>query len=327
MPLFAVVALLCGLAGTASAAFNPQATETPYRDFLVWKTEASGLAASEIPGGIRDRGFDDYDFASGRPPWTLFDPLGLYEKAGGGVSNAWIDKSNAIQANPNRSFGDSMKAMCYGIGGCIGIIPEAITYSVRGARDGFAESKVEMAQKVESGEMHPAAAKMGQVGIDLVGEFSLVVFETVHAEPLMRTMDGNEETNANLSELAGTVIVTRGGPKGSPTPGGTTARGVKQQQGGIYEFPDQTAGGTPYVGQSGNLGSRLRQHEKAGRLQPGTETTTTVAGDKTAREVAEHRRIQEVTGGVPASKSEKVSNKVDPIGPKRQHLLEDTDTN
>ena len=90
---------------------------------------------------------------------------------------------------------------------------------------------------------------------------------------------------------------------------------------GRYEFPDQVAGGTPYVGQSGNIPQRLGKHEKAGRLTPGTEITTGVAGGRTAREIAEHKRIQELTGGAPASKSDKVSNKVNPIGPKRKHLL------
>ena len=91
---------------------------------------------------------------------------------------------------------------------------------------------------------------------------------------------------------------------------------------GRYEFPDQTAGGTPYVGQSGNIPRRLIEHQQAGRLQPGTESSVSVPGNKTAREVAEHKRIQELTGGVPASKSDQVSNRVDPIGPNRRHLLD-----
>jgi RHS repeat-associated protein len=92
---------------------------------------------------------------------------------------------------------------------------------------------------------------------------------------------------------------------------------------GRYEFPDQKADQIPYVGQSGNIPRRLSQHEKAGRLTPGTETTTEVLGGKTAREVAEHKRIQELTSGVPASQSDSVSNRVDPIGPRRKHLLEE----
>lgn len=104
---------------------------------------------------------------------------------------------------------------------------------------------------------------------------------------------------------------------------GTGSEFIAAKKGGIYEFPDQKAGGTPYVGQSGDLASRLKKHESTGRLKPGTEATTDVAGGKTAREIAEHKRIQEITGGVPASKSDAVSNKIDPIGPKRQHLLDE----
>jgi hypothetical protein len=105
------------------------------------------------------------------------------------------------------------------------------------------------------------------------------------------------------------LIRRKGVPKGTP----------KQ---GIYEFPDQAAGGVPYVGQSGSIPSRLSQHEAAGRLVRGTETTTEVLGGRTSREVAEHLRLQELTNGVPARHSPNVSNKVDPIGLARQHLLD-----
>jgi len=109
----------------------------------------------------------------------------------------------------------------------------------------------------------------------------------------------------------------RQAPERTPT---AAADGPKP---GIYEFPDQAAGSTPYVGQSGNIPRRLGEHQRAGRLTPGTETTRAVEGGKTAREIAEHQRIQEITGGVPARQSRKVSNKGDPIGPNRQHLLEE----
>lgn len=90
---------------------------------------------------------------------------------------------------------------------------------------------------------------------------------------------------------------------------------------GIYEFTDTT--GKKYVGQSVNVPNRLKQHIKSGKLDPNQGVTTTqVLGGKTAREIAEHKRIQEITGGVPARFSDKVSNKVDPIGPKRRHLLD-----
>ena len=71
------------------------------------------------------------------------------------------------------------------------------------------------------------------------------------------------------------------------------------------------------------LHNRLKTHEKNGRLEPGTETRTEVKGGKTAREIVEHKKIQEKTGGVPAKDSDTVSNKRDPIGPKRRHLVEE----
>lgn len=90
---------------------------------------------------------------------------------------------------------------------------------------------------------------------------------------------------------------------------------------GRYEFPDQAAGGKPYVGQSSNIPKRLNRHGRTGRYAPGTATTTAVPGGRTAREISEHQRIQEITGGVPARQSDSVSNQVDPIGPRRRHLL------
>jgi hypothetical protein len=92
---------------------------------------------------------------------------------------------------------------------------------------------------------------------------------------------------------------------------------------GIYEFPDQKSSGKDYVGQSGDMDARLKTHEQSGRLEPGTETRTPVEGGKTAREVAEHKRIQEKTGGVPARESDAVSNQRDPIGARRKHLLDE----
>jgi hypothetical protein len=91
---------------------------------------------------------------------------------------------------------------------------------------------------------------------------------------------------------------------------------------GIYEFTDTA--GKKYIGQSGNIPNRLKQHVKSGKIEAGTSVKTTyVAGGKTAREIAEHNRIQEITGGVPARRSNLVSNQVDPIGPNRRHLLDE----
>lgn len=99
-----------------------------------------------------------------------------------------------------------------------------------------------------------------------------------------------------------------------------TSKPIKE---GIYEFVDTT--GKKYVGQSNDVPRRLQQHVDSGKLDPNTnvDVNSMPGSTKTDREIAEHRRIQEITGGVPARQSDKVSNKVDPIGPKRQHLLDD----
>lgn len=99
--------------------------------------------------------------------------------------------------------------------------------------------------------------------------------------------------------------------------GAKFGKGIKE---GIYEFIDTA--GKKYCGQSCNIFKRLEQHIKSGKLDPNQRVTIKeVLGGKTAREVAEHKRIQEITGGVPARFSDKVSNKVDPIGLNRRHLL------
>lgn len=98
---------------------------------------------------------------------------------------------------------------------------------------------------------------------------------------------------------------------------GCRSNGVKE---GIYEFTDTM--GKKYVGQSKNISRRLKAHIKSGKLDPKQSVKTTkVSGGKTAREIAEHKRIQQITGGVPARRSNVVSNQVDPIGPNRRHLL------
>ena len=78
------------------------------------------------------------------------------------------------------------------------------------------------------------------------------------------------------------------------------------------------------MGQSGNVEKRLRQHKNAGRISdPKDATVTPVSGGKTNREIAEHNRIQEITGGNPAKTSDGVTNRRDPIGPNRRDLLDD----
>jgi RHS repeat-associated protein len=99
-----------------------------------------------------------------------------------------------------------------------------------------------------------------------------------------------------------------------------TSKPVKE---GIYEFIDTT--GKKYVGQSKDVPRRLDEHVRSKKLDPNQQVDVTPmpGSTMTEREIAEHKRIQEITGGVPAKDSDLVSNKKDPIGPKRQHLLDD----
>lgn len=90
---------------------------------------------------------------------------------------------------------------------------------------------------------------------------------------------------------------------------------------GIYEFPDAKAPGSTYVGQSGDMPSRMRQHELTGKKAPGTPAKMTpVPGGRTSREIAEHQRVQKL-GGVRSIPGSKTSNIRNPIGKKRRKTL------
>jgi len=119
-----------------------------------------------------------------------------------------------------------------------------------------------------------------------------------------------------LAGAAGVVSHNAGGGGGSCF--GESCGGPKQTNEGIYEFPGRS--GKKYVGQSGNIDRRLAQHERSGKLAPemrGEVVRTPVPGGKTAREVAEQRRIDEL-GGL-----DHLENQRNPIGPNRKHLLDD----
>jgi RHS repeat-associated protein len=92
---------------------------------------------------------------------------------------------------------------------------------------------------------------------------------------------------------------------------------------GTYEFPDAKNPGRTYVGQSGDVERRLDEHRAGGRLAPGTTPTVTeVPGGKTAREVAEQRRINHL-GGTQANAGSQTSNQRNPVGKKRSKAIED----
>jgi RHS repeat-associated protein len=87
---------------------------------------------------------------------------------------------------------------------------------------------------------------------------------------------------------------------------------------GVYEVTAKSGKG--YVGQSSNIPRRLEEHVAAGKITPqaaATAKTSPVTGGKTAREVAEQKRVND-RGGI-----RELENKRNPIGAKRRHLLDD----
>jgi RHS repeat-associated protein len=123
------------------------------------------------------------------------------------------------------------------------------------------------------------------------------------ADIAMLTIPGAEE--AKLGEEVVATAVEAGG-----------RRSAAVATEGIYEFT--AASGKTYVGQSGNIAARIAQHLRSGKLlaaDASSVRTTEVLGGKTAREVAEQVRINQLGGIL------KLENKVNPIGPARSHLL------
>ena len=86
---------------------------------------------------------------------------------------------------------------------------------------------------------------------------------------------------------------------------------------GIYTFPE---GDGDYVGQSHDVPGRLAKHRQKDKLAEGKEAQVLPlpGSSKTDREAAEQTAIDSVTGNEGA-KSDKVTNKRNPMGPKRKH--------
>lgn len=97
-----------------------------------------------------------------------------------------------------------------------------------------------------------------------------------------------------------------------------TARVIEE---GIYYIP-KTRDFDGYVGQSSHISRRLAEQVRSGKITPAqarTAVRTEVRGGKTAREVAEQRKINSLGGA--RSTGGTLLNKVNPIGPNRQHLM------
>ena len=174
--------------------------------------------------------------------------------------------------------------------------------------------------------------------VDPNGEFAFLVplaIVAIKGALASAAMDAGMELASQLLENGGEIDCLDWGDVGTSAVDGlgsgavggvfgkafTAAKGLRRAKEGIYEFAED---GATYVGQSSNISKRLQQHVRSGRLDNVSEATTTeVLGGKTAREIAEHRRIQEITSGVPARQSASVTNNVDPIGPKRRNLLDE----
>jgi hypothetical protein len=121
-----------------------------------------------------------------------------------------------------------------------------------------------------------------------------------------------------LLEAAGTVEMAfmPSSEAGAITKLGLSEGKAAAVEQGIYEFG--AASGKIYVGQSSRISGRLLQHVRSGKLAASDVSSvsrTAVLGGKTAREIAEQRRIDQLGGIV------NLENKVNPIGPARQHLL------
>jgi RHS repeat-associated protein len=94
---------------------------------------------------------------------------------------------------------------------------------------------------------------------------------------------------------------------------------------GVYEFPDAKEPGKVYVGQSGDVPRRIDEHEDSGKKEAGSPATVRPmpGSAKGEREKAEQERINEL-GGKKTVPGSETSNKVNPIGPRRQKTIEDT---
>jgi hypothetical protein len=146
----------------------------------------------------------------------------------------------------------------------------------------------------------------------------------LHMAPTVPINNTGEAVGAAVGSFGLVLLggVEAGGARGAAAESGAAATetGVVPKE-GIYEGPDATAPGKKYVGQSGDVPNRLGQHEASGKFPAGTQVKTTeVTGGKTAREVAEHNRIQQL-GGVRSKPGSQTSNIRNPIGKNRRHLL------
>lgn len=97
--LFSCLAILLGMAGSASGAYvtldagNRVGVCGPNPNVYTYEFDPLAL------GSPRETTTGPYDFAPGRLPWTKFDPLGLWETGSylGDVGQMWVGYGNAVK--------------------------------------------------------------------------------------------------------------------------------------------------------------------------------------------------------------------------------------
>jgi hypothetical protein len=149
-----------------------------------------------------------------------------------------------------------------------------------------------------------------------MGETGLGQFVSAMVEP--------DNMNGLIGAFGGFAGISESGQRisRSQAPVMFASRADSASEGGVYEFPDAQNPGKQYVGQSGNLAQRIQAQRSAGRIEPGVEPIITeVPGGKTAREVAEQTRINEL-GGTRNVAGSQASNIRNPIGPNRRAQVE-----
>ncbi|MBX3390842.1 MAG: hypothetical protein KF691_15445 [Phycisphaeraceae bacterium] len=283
-----------------------------------WYDPIGGRWITRDPAGYVD-GMSLYLYVKGNP-FLFRDPSGLYT-FGEMMQIGGAFLSGAHQAFQNEVVGiDNMaRQAIYNAGDTIGFAVEVAT----GGAVSY-EPYGELAK--QSGATTDVAADTYMIASRAKTSIaSLTIADNV--ENIYNYANG-EISDEQFSQgqggnAANAVLMSRGAPTrpsraSVPAPAGEIRPADAPVTEGIYEFPDQQAGKVPYVGESENIPRRLTEHESAGRYVPGTETRQAVPGGKLAREIAEHQRIQRITGGQKAKNSPAVANKKDPIGPARR---------